>query len=184
MTYEFNRKASQEAEARALDNEKLVRVRSQVQAMVGEMAPDGVRGHKIGFHRQAWGGLEDVLTSEILERQEITRGEVFAIAEEVRSGARPPTHLLAASFLWGSGTTGYGAARWNKIIEAGEEQIEGALTRGLAEAQEDPIAGYTAFFGGTEWDQRENPFTKPWLGSTALGRPSSPRCFTSLRPVR
>jgi hypothetical protein len=75
--------------------------------------------------------------------------------------------LLAATFVWGWGTTGYGPGRYRAICAAAGDRLEPSLQRVLAEIHQDPgspepIAGYAQLYGGYEYAHRAAPGQEPW----------------------
>jgi hypothetical protein len=139
----------------------------------GELEPQSVRAHPISFKAAAWDGLLDELPERIVAAQIITRGDVFDIAT---TSGRTETALLLASFVWGTGKTGYGPARYRKVAAAGEAQLAAAVSAGLDRASQDVIDGYAAFYGGYEPRRRARPFAEPEHRIHQLG----PAFFTKL----
>jgi hypothetical protein len=141
------------ADCRASEHE-ISRLRIQVEMKTQSMRGAGVRGHRNYFNPKSWMGLLDSLPSEIKDGDSITRGEVFDIARRVRIGddGLTATDLFTASFLWGTGTTGYGAVRYQRIKAAAGERLDTALQRALSKANDeegpDPVAGYAELYGG------------------------------------
>jgi len=86
------------------------------------------------------------------------------------SGPRPDapaTDLLAASFIWGWGTAGYGPRRLRDIRVAAGDRLEPSLQNawdaaGKDPASPDPIAGYACLYGGYDYQDRAAPGQEPW----------------------
>jgi hypothetical protein len=82
-----------------------------------ELGNTGVHGHSVEYSVTAWHGLPG-LPDGILNKGRISRGDVLDIGEQVRAGKLSPVVLLATSFAWGTGMTGYGPRRYRDIIDA------------------------------------------------------------------
>ena len=92
---------------------------------------------------------------------------VLDIGQQVRARARPATDLLAASFIWGWGTAGYGPRRLRDIRAAAGDRLEPSLRNALDAAGKDPaspdpIAGYACLYGGYDHQDRAVPGQEPW----------------------
>ena len=60
------------------------------------------------------------------------------IGQQVRARTRTATDLLAASFIWGWGTAGYGPRRLRDIRAAAGDRLEPSLQSALDAASKDP----------------------------------------------
>ncbi len=160
MRYEFADEARVEADKHAPAELQLVALRDVVAAVA---AGDGVRAHRIRFSPAAWGtAVVDRLPAAAAASGIISRGDVFDVAALVTSGTRPATDLFTASFVWGTGMTGYGPTRYRAIVEGAGQRLEPALQRALTAAREDPIAGYAVLYGGHDPKARAAPHQPPW----------------------
>jgi hypothetical protein len=125
-----------------------------------------VRGHTVSFPVTAWDEPPG-LPHGVPRTGRISRGDVLEIGQQVRARARPATDLLAASFIWGWGTAGYGPRRLHDIRTAAGEQLEPSLRRALDAVDKDPaspdlIAGYACLYGGYDDQDRAAPGQEPW----------------------
>ncbi len=175
MGYTYAVEAQAQARNYALTPEGINDLRAK--AATATFNPDGtgVRAHAISFSATMWGSLIDTLPQHIAERQRISRGDVFDIAAEVKTGSRPAKDVLAASYLWGTGTTGHGAARYQKIVESAGPRLEPSLHAALEAADGDPIAGYAQFYG-CDRPPRGRAGEAPWSRLAGLG----PAFFTKV----
>ncbi|MGW4462974.1 8-oxoguanine DNA glycosylase OGG fold protein [Micromonospora sp. NPDC004704] len=162
MTYRHDDEARREAASHPPAREKLARLRQLSQRKIKELGPLGVLAHPVGFSNSAWADSLGRLPGHVVNSGKISRGDVFDIAAEVRQHTRPATDLFTASFLWGTGMTGYGASRHHDIADTAGDRLEPALSSALAEAAEDPIAGYAALYGGDDRKTRARAFQAPW----------------------
>ncbi len=138
-----------------------------------ELGDAGLRGHSTKFPVTAWRDLPG-LPGDILSRGCISRGDVLDIGDLVIGGKLSPVVLLAASFAWGTGTTGYGPQRYREIVDAAGARLEPSLRRALDAVYQDPgspdpIAGYAQLYGGCQHDQRARPGQAPWCRLHRLG---------------
>jgi hypothetical protein len=166
VAYEFDEQARQEAAAHAANFDEVARLREQRTRKAAELGDDGVRGHAVSFSVTAWDeppGLPD----SVPRTGRISRGDVLHIGGRVRAGTLPAADLLAASFVWGWGTTGYGPRRYRGIRAAAGDRLESSLQRVLAEIHKgpgpsEPIAGYARLYGGYDYEKRAVPGQEPW----------------------
>ncbi|WP_019146597.1 8-oxoguanine DNA glycosylase OGG fold protein [Aeromicrobium massiliense] len=61
-------------------------------------------------------------------RPVITRGAVLDWAAQARAGRRPWRQVLVASYAWGTGTVSYGPVRMARVLAAGGDVVEHAVT--------------------------------------------------------
>ena len=173
VSYESDEQAQQEAAAHPVSEEEAGRLREQCARKAAELGDDGVRGHTVSFSVTAWGeppGLPD----SVPRAGRISRGDVLNIDQRLRAGTLPATDLLAASFVWGWGTTGYGPRRLRDISAAVGERLEPSLQRVLAEINQDPgspdpIVGYAHLYGGYDYKNRAAPGQEPWSRLRGFG---------------
>jgi 8-oxoguanine DNA glycosylase-like protein len=88
--------------------------------------------------------------------------------------------LLATSFAWGYGMTGYGSRRYRDFIDAAGSRLEPSLRQALRAAlrdpcSPDPIAGYAQLYGGCDPDHRAQAGQQPWSRLRRFG----PAFFTN-----
>jgi hypothetical protein len=116
----------------------------------------GVGGHRIAYSVDAWKDLIASIDGDLAEPGSITRAEVFAIAQGVAAATRPLIDLFTGSYLWGMGTTGYGADRYRKILDRAGERLEPSLASAWKLAQSDhPAFAYSWLFGGADRRERK-----------------------------
>ena len=120
--------------------------------------------------------MTDRLPAHAVAAAMISRGDVFDVADEVRAGARPATDLFAASFVWGTGITGYGPHRHRMIVADAGDHLEPALRAALDAGREDAVAGYATLYGGHDPMGRAGVLQPPWARLRGYG----PAFFTKL----
>lgn len=166
MTYEWDDQARKEAAEHPVSGAEADMLRGECLRKATVLGPDGVRSHTVRFPVTAWDeplGLPDGVPRTGC----ISRGDVLDIGRQVRAGARTATDLLAASFIWGWGTTGYGPRRLRDIRAAAGDGLEPSLQSALDAATKDPaspdpIAGYACLYGGYDYQDRALPGQPPW----------------------
>ena len=173
MTYEWDHQARKEAADHPISKPDADLLRIQCTRKTADQGHDGVRGHTVRFSVKAWNeppGLPDGVPRTGC----ISRGDVLDIGQQVRARMRPATDLLAASFIWGWGTAGYGPRRLRDIRAAAGSQLESSLQQALdavneAPAAPDPIAGYARLYGGYDEQNRAAPGQQPWARLQGFG---------------
>lgn len=173
MPYEHDEQAQQEAAAHSVSDDAAKQLGVLCMEKLRDLGDTGLRGHAAEFRVTAWHGLPG-LPDTILNRGRITRGDVLDIGECVRAEALSPVVLLAASFAWGTGMTGYGPRRYREIVDAAGAMLESSLRRVLEAIYQDPqspdpVAGYAELYGGYERDRRARPGQAPWSRLHGLG---------------
>jgi len=166
VTYEWDEQASKEAAEYPVSTPGADMLRGQCSQKAVDLGPDGVRGHTVSFPVAAWDeppGLPD----GVRRTGVISRGDVLDIGQQVRAWLRPAADLLAASFIWGWGSAGYGPRRLRDIRAAAGDRLELSLQRVLDAVNKDPsspdpIAGYTCLYGGYDYQDRAAPGQEPW----------------------
>ena len=166
MTYEWDDQARKEAAEYPVSRADADMLRGQCSRKAADLGPDGVRSHTVRFPVTAWDeppGLPD----GVPPTGRISRGDVLDIGQQVRARARPATDLLAASFIWGWATAGYGPRRLRDICAAAGDRLEPSLqsaldAAGKDPASPDPIAGYACLYGGYDYQDRAAPGQPPW----------------------
>lgn len=166
VAYEYDADASQEAARHGASRDELTRLGALCARKAEELGDDGVRGHRVTFSVTAWDQLPG-LPEAILNSGRISRSDVLDLGEQVLGGTLSPVALLAASFIWGTGTTGYGPRRYREIVAAAGSRLEPSLRRVLAEINKDPdcpdpIAGYAQLYGGHDYKGRAAAGRPPW----------------------
>ncbi|TXI54392.1 hypothetical protein [Mycolicibacterium mageritense] len=161
MAYEFDNQARDEAAHYTLSDDKLVELRAQVKAKLAGLGPDGVRAHRVSYKPDRWAGL---IPAPLTGATVISRGDVFDLA-----AGGDLTAVLAASFLWGSGKTGYGPHRLRDIVDSTDGRLSEMLAAAVDAASEDVMAGYAMFYGGYDYKTRTAPNTAPWTRIDGLG---------------
>jgi hypothetical protein len=165
MTYAHDDEAREQAAAHPASEETTQRLAQAAADKSASLGPEGVRAHSIRFSTGSWEGLLDQLSPQVAATGVITRGDVFDVAAQVRSGERAAADLFTASFLWGTGTTGYGAARYRAIVADAGAALEGSLRRAVSAADQpgtpEPVAGYIQLYGG-DGKNRAAPGEQPW----------------------
>lgn len=173
MPYEDDEQARDEASAHPVSKDEAARLsglckkkRGLCKKKLRELGDAGVRGHTVEFSVTAWHGLP-ALPESILNRGRVSRGDVLDIGEQVRDGQLSPVVLLAASFAWGTGLTGYGARRYRDILDAAGTGLEPSLRQALRAIRQDPaapdpVAGYAQLYGGTDPEHRAPAGKEPW----------------------
>lgn len=171
MPYQHDEQARQEADAHRISDDDTEQLRVLCMEKLSRLGDAGLRGHAAEFRVTAWHGLPS-LPDAILNRGRITRGDVLDIGERVRARDLSPVVLLAASFAWGTGMTGYGPRRYREIVDAAGAMLEPSLRQALDAIYHDPldpIAGYAQLYGGYEPDHRARPGQDPWSRLHKLG---------------
>jgi hypothetical protein len=174
VVYASDADARKEATDYPISENQTARLREQCARKTAELEDDGVRGHTVRFSVTAWNqppGLPD----SIPRTGRISRGDVFDIGDRVRDGTLHAADLLAASFVWGWGTTGYGPRRYRDVCAAAGDQLESSLQHVLTEINKDP---------GTPDPSRATPTCT--VGSTTRtgrhpGKSRGPGCMDSAR---
>lgn len=166
VAYESDEQARQEAAAQLVSEDEVGRLHEQCRRKAAELGNDGVRGHTVNFSVTAWDEPPG-LPGSVPRTGRISRGDVLDIGERVRDRTLCATDLLAASFVWGWGTTGYGPRRYRDIRVAAGDRLESSLQRVLAEINNDPgspdpVAGYAQLYGGYDYENRAAPGQEPW----------------------
>lgn len=175
MTYDADAQAAEEASLHAASAEDLDLMIQQTRQKSADLGEEGVRAHRVSFNPDSWSGLLHQLPDAIVANRSVSRGQVFDIAAEVRDGSRPASDLFTASFLWGTGTTGYGASRYREIVTlAGAERLESAMRNAYDAANQsdgsvDPIAGYAQLYGGYDFRRRAEPSSDAWSRLARFG---------------
>jgi hypothetical protein len=163
---EWDEQASKEAAGYPVSVPGAAALRRQCTQKAADLGPDSVRSHTVRFPVAAWDeptGLPDGVPRTGC----ISRGDVLDIGQQVRDRARPPSDLLAASFIWGWGTAGYGPRRLRDIRAAAGDRLESSLQRALDAVNKDPalpdpVAGYACLYGGYDDQDRAAPGQEPW----------------------
>jgi hypothetical protein len=166
VTYEWGAQARKEAAEHPVSGADADILRGECSRKAADLGPDGVRSHTVRFPVTAWDeppGLPD----GVPRTGHISRGDVLDIGQQVRARARTATDLLAASFIWGWGTAGYGPRRLRDIRAAAGDRLEPSLqsaldAAGKDPASPDPIAGYACLYGGYDYQDRTAPGQPPW----------------------
>jgi hypothetical protein len=166
MSCHDDEEARQEAAAHRISDDEVARLSGLSMRKSRELGTAGVRGHSVEFSVIAWHGLPG-LPDSILNTGRISRGDVLDIGEQVRAEKLSPVVLLATSFAWGYGMTGYGPRRYRDIIDAAGPRLEPSLRQVLEAAlrdprSPDPIAGYAQLYGGCDPDHRAQAGQQPW----------------------
>ena len=173
MPYQHDEQARQEADAHRISDDDAGQLGALCIEKLRELGDGGLRGHTTEFQVTAWHRLPS-LPDTILNRGRISRGDLLDIGERVRAGDLSPVILLAASFAWGMGITGYGPRRYREIIDAAGTMLEPSLHRTLDAIYHDPqspdpIVGYAQLYGGYKPDHRAPPGQHPWSRLHKLG---------------
>jgi hypothetical protein len=150
MPYQHDEQARQDADAYRISNEDGEQLRILCMEKIRALGDGGLRGHPAHFRATAWHDLPG-LPDPILSRGRNTRGDVLDIGERVRAEGLSHVVLLAASFAWGTGMTGYGPRRYREIVDAAGARLELSL------------------YGGYEPDHRARPGQDPWSRLHKLG---------------
>jgi len=75
----------------------------------------------------------------------ITRGDVLDWAAQARAGRRPWRDVLIASYAWGTGAVSYGPVRIARVLAAGNDIVEHAVTSAVRTLDEHgAVAAYWA----------------------------------------
>ncbi len=136
VAYEFDEQAQQGAANLPVSEDEADRLRTQRARNAAELGEGGVRGLTVSLSVVAWDeppGLPDSVPRTGL----ISRRGILGIGAQVRAGMLLATHLLAASFVWGWGATGYGPRRFREIRATAGGQLQSSLKRILAEINKD-----------------------------------------------
>jgi Putative 8-oxoguanine DNA glycosylase OGG-like protein len=173
MPYQHDEQARQEANVHRISDGDAEQLRVLCLESLRGLGGAGLRGHAAQFRTMAWHGLPG-LPDVILNRGQITRGDVLDIGERVRAGDCSPVVLLAASFAWGTGTTGYGPRRYREIVDAAGAMLEPSLRQALDAIYQDPrssdpVAGYAQLYGGCKSGHRAQAGQAPWSRLHKLG---------------
>jgi hypothetical protein len=117
----------------------------------------GVHGHAVEYDSSTWPELP------VGVGESITRGDIFDIADD------PPLDVFMASYVFGTGRTGYGRSRYDDI-RAGTPDLGDVLerVRGIGRCQ-GPVVAYAQLYGGHDSDQRTRPGTSPWSRVAGFG---------------
>jgi 8-oxoguanine DNA glycosylase-like protein len=166
VTYEWDDQARKEAAEYPVSGADADMLRGECSRKAADLGPDGVRSHRVRFPVTTWDeptGLPDGVPRTGC----ISRGDVLDIGVQVRAGARTASDLLAASFIWGWGTAGYGPRRLRNIRAAAGDRLESSLqgaldAAGRDPASPDPVAGYAYLYGGYDYQDRAAPGQPPW----------------------
>ena len=146
MTYKHDDQAREEAAAHSLPEDRIPELDGLVSAKRDALGAGGVRAHRVGYNRENWDGL---LPPGLAERDSVSRGEVFAIAE---TGSL--TDVFTASYVWGVGRIGYGPTRYRNIVDSTGGRLEVLLNQAVEAGSVDVIAGYSMFYGGDDAEHR------------------------------
>ena len=131
VAYEFDEQAQPGAANLPVSEDEADRLRAQCARNAAELGEDGVHGYTVSLG-VAWDeppGLPD----SVPRTRRISRRDILVIGEQVLAGMLPVADLLAASFVWGWGGTGYGPRRFRDIRAAPGGQLQSSLKRVLAE---------------------------------------------------
>jgi hypothetical protein len=166
MSCRDEEQARQEAAAHRIGDDEAMLLRDLCMRKFRELGDAGVRGHSVEFPVAVWRGLP-VIPEAILTRGRVSRGDLLDLGEQVRAGKLSPVTLLATSFAWGTGMTGYGPRRYRDILDAAGSRLEPSLRQALeASCQDplspDPVAGYAQLYGGCDPDHRAPAGQQPW----------------------
>jgi hypothetical protein len=166
VTYEWDDQACKEAVEHPIKGADADILRGECSRKAAGLGPDGVRSHTVRFPVTAWDEPPG-LPHGVPRTGRISRGDVLDIGQQVRSRTRPATDLLAASYIWGWGTAGYGPRRLRDICAAAGDRLEPSLQSALDAAGKDPasldpIAGYACLYGGYDYQDRAAPGQPPW----------------------
>ena len=167
MAYEYDDQALQEAAGHGVSQDEAERLRDMCARKAAEFGNGGVRSHSARFSVAAWDEPPGSLSSVIPRSGRISRGDVLDLGTQVRAGDLPAADLFTASFIWGTGTTGYGPRRHRDIRAAAGDRLEPSLQRVLAAISKDPgaldlIAGYAQLYGGYDYESRAAAGQEPW----------------------
>jgi hypothetical protein len=173
VTYEWDEQARKEAADYPVSKGDADLLREQCSRKAAEVGPDGVRGHTVSFSVTAWDEPPG-LPERVPKAGRISRGDVLDIGQQVRARMLPAADLLAASFIWGWGTAGYGPRRLRDIRAAAGDRLEASLQRALEAvnndpASPDPIAGYACLYGGYDYLDRAAAAHEPWSRLRGFG---------------
>jgi hypothetical protein len=174
MPYEYDEQARQEAAGHQVSQDEAARLRVLCDQKAKEFGREGVRSHCVRFSVTAWDEPLGHLPPSVPRGGRICRGDVLDIGEQVRAGKLPVTDLFTASFIWGTGMTGYGPRRYRDIIAAAGTRLEPSLQHALTEVNRDekspdPIAGYAQLYGGYDYDHRAPAGQGPWSRLNKFG---------------
>lgn len=91
-----------------------------------------------------WLKSPELLPVGLRASDSISRQDMFDLSVECHEGRSSWTDLMAGSYAWGTGTTGYGVSRWLRIVR---ESRDGVLEQQLGEAvvsleASGPVAAY------------------------------------------
>ena len=166
MSCNDEEEARREAAECEISDDEATRLSGLCMRKFRELGNAGVRGHSVEFSVTAWHSLQG-LPDSILNKGRISRGDVLDIGQQVRAEKLSPVVLLATSFAWGYGMTGYGPRRYRDIIDAAGFRLEPSLRQALRAAlrdpcSPDPIAGYAQLYGGCDPDHRAQVGQQPW----------------------
>ena len=173
VSYEWDEHAHKEAAEHPVSGADAEVLRGECARKAADLGPDGVRTHTVRFPVAAWDELPG-LPDGVPRTGRISRGDVMDIGQQVRARARPATDLLAASFIWGWGTVGYGPRRIHDIRAAAGDRLEPTLQNALDAAGKDPaspdpVASYACLYGGYDYRERAAPGQEPWSRLRGFG---------------
>ena len=188
VTYEWDEQSSKEAAAYPVSAPDADVLRGRCSQKAADLGPEGVRGHTVRFPVTAWDeppGLPDGVPRTGC----ISRGDVLDIGQQVGTRARPASDLLAASFIWGWGSAGYGPRRLRDIRASAGDRLEPSLQRALDAVNKDrphliPSLATPACSAATTIRTGPRPDGSRFPDCTASALRSSPSSCTSARPAR
>jgi hypothetical protein len=110
-------------------------------------APDDLGQHQVRVRPHHWLGRlgRDQVPAALHDREQVSRGDLFALADEVRARTLGATQLLVAVMMWGYGTMGYGPARTERMLATRDaEQRIAAAFRAVNDPRHGASSGYAA----------------------------------------
>ena len=136
VAHEFDEQAQQGAANLPVSEDEAYGLRAQRARNAAELGEDGVHGHRVSLSVVAWDELPG-LPDSVPRTGRIFRRDVLDIGEQVRAGMLLAADLLAGSFVWGWGATGFRPRRFRDIRAAAGGQLQSSLKRVLAEINKD-----------------------------------------------
>jgi hypothetical protein len=173
MSYQHDEDARREADFHRISDYDADRLRALCIGKLRDLGDGGLRSHATVFSAAAWRGLPG-LPDALLARGRVSRGDVLDIGKRVLARDLSPVVLLAASFAWGTGMTGYGPSRYREIVDTAGPALEPSLWQALGAARSghrspNPVAGYAQLYGGYDPGRRAHPGQEPWSRLHRLG---------------
>jgi hypothetical protein len=122
MSYRYDEQARREAGAHRIRDDSVEKLASLCAEKLKGLGAADVGGHEVEFQAAQWRGLTG-MPDRFCDEGRITRADLLDMGGRVCAGDVSPVTLLAASFAWGTGMTGYGPHRYAEIAAAAGDAL-------------------------------------------------------------